>query len=161
VATRALAEVRRLAWGLRPSVLDDLGLPAALARYASDFGRTRGVAVDVDTAGLGDGRLASPIETALYRIMQEALSNVARHANARRVRVQVGRAGGVVAMLIEDDGRGFDQSATPPPTTTSRGLGIHTMRERAVVLKGTFGIQSVPGRGTRVTVEIPVAGAGR
>jgi len=161
VATRALAEVRRLAWGLRPSVLDDLGLSAALTRYASDFGRTRGVVVDVDTAGLGEGRLASAIETALFRIMQEALSNVARHANARRASVQVNRTGGVVSMVIEDDGHGFDPARTPPPATTTRGLGIHTMRERAVVLKGTFTVDSVPGRGTRVTVEIPLTGTAR
>ena len=93
VATHALAEVRRLAWGLRPSVLDDLGLAAALTRYASDFGRTRGIDVAVDTGGLGEGRLPPAIETALYRIMQEALSNVARHAAAHRVSVQLNRLG--------------------------------------------------------------------
>ncbi|HET7343948.1 MAG TPA: PAS domain-containing protein, partial [Methylomirabilota bacterium] len=160
VATRALAEVRRLAWGLRPSVLDDLGLAAALGRYADEFGRTRGIGVEVDAGGLGDARVSTAVETALYRIMQEALSNVARHAGASRVRVQVTRFGAVVAMIVEDDGRGFDPAAEPPPGTTTRGLGIHSMRERAVVLDGTLEIDAAPGRGTRVTVEIP-AGAGR
>jgi PAS domain S-box-containing protein len=161
VATHALAEVRRLAWGLRPSVLDDLGLAAALTRYASDFGRTRGIVVEVDTGGLGEGRLSPGIETALYRIMQEALSNVARHAAAQRARVQVNRFGDVVSMVIEDDGRGFAPDHLPPPSTTARGLGIHTMRERAVVLNGTCTVDSTPGRGTRVTVEIPLLGTDR
>jgi len=155
VATRALAEVRRLAWGLRPSVLDDLGLAAALERYAADFGRTRDVAVALETTGLED-RMPPAVETALYRIMQEALSNVARHAGARRVRIRVERGAGSVAMVVEDDGRGFEPGHPPAPPTAARGLGIHTMRERAAVLRGTLTIDSAPGRGTRVTVEVPL-----
>ncbi len=158
VATRALAEVRRLAWGLRPSVLDDLGLAAALSRYAGEFGRGRGIAVEVDVGGLGEERMSIAVETALYRIMQEALSNVARHAGAQRVRVQVDRFGAMVSMVITDDGRGFDQTQPAEPPTTAHGLGIHTMRERAVVLNGTFVIDAAPGRGTRVTVELPLGG---
>jgi PAS domain S-box-containing protein len=156
VATRALAEVRRLAWGLRPSVLDDLGLVTALERYAEEFGRTRGVAIEVETDGLGDGRLPLPVETALYRIMQEALSNVARHAATRRVRLRLQRRAAAVAMVVEDDGRGFDPRQPPAPPTAARGLGIHTMRERAAVLRGTLSIDSAPGQGTRVAVEIPL-----
>jgi signal transduction histidine kinase len=156
VATRALAEVRRLAWGLRPSVLDDLGLAAALARYASEFGRSREIEVEVDAARLGEARMPAAVETALYRIMQEALSNVARHAAARRVRVQVARFGAMVSMAIVDDGLGFDPERPPAPATAAHGLGIHTMRERAVVLNGTLTIESAPGRGTRVGVEIPL-----
>lgn len=159
VATRALAEVRRLAWGLRPSVLDDLGLAAALERYAADFGLTRGVTVEVDTAALPAGRLPAPVETALYRIMQEALSNVVRHAAARTVRVRVERGATMVSMCVEDDGRGFDPRLEPAPATAARGLGIHTMRERAAVLRGTLSIDSIPGRGTRVTAEIPLGEA--
>ena len=156
VATRALAEVRRLAWGLRPSVLDDLGLATALARYAADFGRTRGIAVRVETVGLDDSRLAPTVETALYRIMQEALSNVARHAAATTVSVWLRRRQGAVALIVDDDGCGFDSEEPPGPATAARGLGIHTMRERAAVLKGTFAIDAAPGRGTRVEVEIPL-----
>jgi len=156
VATRALAEVRRLAWGLRPSVLDDLGLATALARYAADFGRTRGITVRVETMGLDDSRLAPAVETALYRIMQEALSNVARHAAATTVSVWLRRRQGAVALIVDDDGCGFDSEQPPGPATAARGLGIHTMRERAAVLKGTFAIDAAPGRGTRVEVEIPL-----
>jgi PAS domain S-box-containing protein len=157
VATRALAEVRRLAWGLRPSVLDDLGLATAVERYTEDFARTRGTAVDLETAGL-EGRMPAPVETALYRIMQEALSNVARHAEAQRVRVQLQRRDATVRLMVEDDGRGFDLAHPPAPPTAARGLGVHSMRERAAVHKGVLTIDSAPGRGTRVTVEIPLAG---
>ena len=156
VATHALAEVRRLAWGLRPSVLDDLGLATALARYAADFGRTRGITVRVETSGLDDGRLAPSVETALYRIMQEALSNVARHAAATTVSVWLRRRRDAVVLIVDDDGCGFDSEQPPGPATAARGLGIHTMRERAAVLKGTFTIDSAPGRGTRLEVEIPL-----
>ena len=156
VATHALAEVRRLAWGLRPSVLDDLGLATALARYAADFGRTRGITVRVETSGLDDGRLAPAVETALYRIMQEALSNVARHAAATTVSVWLRRRQDAVVLIVDDDGCGFDSEQPPGPATAARGLGIHTMRERAAVLKGTFTIDSAPGRGTRLEVEIPL-----
>jgi len=157
VATRALAEVRRLASGLRPSALDDLGLPAAVARYAADFGQMRGLAIDVEAGGLGTDRMPRAVETALYRIMQEALSNVARHAGAGHVRVQLDRFGAMVSMLVSDDGIGFDPDRPPAPATAAHGLGIHTMRERALVLNGTLTIQSAPGRGTRVSVEIPVS----
>jgi PAS domain S-box-containing protein len=156
VATRALAEVRRLAWGLRPSVLDDLGLTAALERYAADFGRTRGIAVELEVAGLEGGRMPAAVETALYRIMQEALSNVARHAEAHRVRVRVQRGAAAVTMVVEDDGRGFDLLQPPAPPTAARGLGIHTMRERAAVLRGAVSIASAPASGTRVAVDIPL-----
>ncbi len=157
VTTRALAEVRRLAGGLRPSALDDLGLPDAVTRYAADFGATRGLAIEVDTGGLGAGRMPPAVETALYRIMQEALSNVARHAGARHARVQLDRFGAMVSMVVSDDGAGFDPDRPPAPATAAHGLGIHTMRERALVLNGTLTIQSAPGRGTRVSVEIPVS----
>ncbi len=156
VATHALAEVRRLAWGLRPSVLDDLGLATALERYAEEFGRTRGITVALQTAGLEEARMPAAVETALYRIMQEALSNVARHAGARRVGVQLQRHGATVALVVEDDGQGFDPAQPPAPSTAARGLGIHSMRERAAVHKGALAIDSAPGRGTRVAVEIPL-----
>ena len=157
VATRALAEVRRLAWGLRPSVLDDLGLATAIARYTEEFSRTRGIAVALETAGLERGRLSAAVETTLYRIAQEALSNVARHADARRVRVQLQRHDATVTLVVEDDGHGFDPARPAAPPTAARGLGIHSMRERAAVHKGVLTIDSAPARGTRVAVEIPLA----
>jgi PAS domain S-box-containing protein len=160
VATRALAEVRRLAWGLRPSVLDDLGLGTAIARYIEEFGRTRGIAVTLETAGLEPERMPAPVETALYRILQEALSNVARHAGAGRVWVRLDRHAGSMTLVVEDNGRGFDPVHPPAPATAARGLGIHSMRERAAVHKGALTIDSLPGRGTRVAVEIPLPAEG-
>jgi PAS domain S-box-containing protein len=157
IATAALAEVRRLAWGLRPSVLDDLGLVTALERYTEDFARTRGIAVALHTTGLEQHRMPVAVETALYRIMQEALSNVARHAGAHHVRVTMARQDGTVTLVIEDDGQGFDPARPAARPTAARGLGIHTMRERAAVHKGTLTIDAAPGRGTRVAVEIPLA----
>ena len=159
IATRALAEVRRLAWGLRPSVLDDLGLVTALERYTEEFSRTRGVAVTLETAGLEQHRMPVAVETALFRIMQEALSNVARHAGARHVRVTMRRDDGTVTLVIEDDGHGFEPRRPSASASTTRGLGIHSMRERAAVHKGTLTIDAALGRGTRVAVEIPLAPA--
>ncbi|HEX2436948.1 MAG TPA: GAF domain-containing protein [Methylomirabilota bacterium] len=156
IATRALAEVRRLAWGLRPSVLDDLGLATAVARYAEEFRRTRSIAVEVETVGLEPERLPPVVETALYRILQEALSNVARHAGAHHVKVRLERGESAVTLTIEDDGAGFDPTRPPAPATAARGLGIHTMRERAAVHKGELTIDSMPGRGTQVAVAIPL-----
>ena len=157
IATRALAEVRRLAWGLRPSVLDDLGLVTALERYTEDFARTRGITVALETVGLEPERVPAPVETALFRIVQEALSNVARHAGARHVRVTLQRQDGTVALLVEDDGHGFDPARPTTAATAARGLGIHSMRERAAVHKGTLTIDTAPGHGTRIAVEIPLA----
>lgn len=157
IATRALAEVRRLAWGLRPSVLDDLGLVTALERYTEDFARTRGVAVALETVGLEPERMPAAVETALFRIVQEALSNVARHAGAHQVRVTLQRHDGAVALLVEDDGHGFDPARPAAAATAARGLGIHSMRERAAVHGGTLTIEAAPGRGTRIAVEIPLA----
>jgi PAS domain S-box-containing protein len=159
IATVALAEVRHLAWGLRPSVLDDLGLVTALERYTEDFARTRGITVALQTAGVEPDRMPAPVETALYRIMQEALSNVARHAGAHHVRVTMERRDGTVSLVIEDDGHGFDPARPAAPPTAARGLGIHSMRERAAVHKGTLTIEAAPGRGTRVAVEIPLTAA--
>jgi PAS domain S-box-containing protein len=161
IATRALAEVRRLAWGLRPSVLDDLGLATAVVRYAEEFSRTRSLAVEVQTLGLEAERVPAPVETALYRILQEALSNVARHAEARHAQVRLVRSASAVTLTIEDDGAGFDPTRLPAPATAARGLGIHSMRERAAVHKGELTIDSTPGRGTRVAVEIPLPGSRR
>jgi len=157
VATHALAEVRRLAWGLRPSVLDDLGLATAVERYAEEYGRTRSVGVTVQVVGVHEGRLPVAVETALYRILQEALSNVTRHARARRVQVRLERRGRTVALTVEDDGQGFDPGVSSTPMTAARGLGIHSMRERAAVYRGALVIESAPGRGTRVAVEIPLS----
>ena len=155
VAASALDDVRLLARGLRPSVLDDLGLPAAAERYATEFQKSRGIAVYVRASGVGN-RLPAPVETALYRIMQEALANVAKHAGARAASVVIERRPASVAMAVSDDGHGFDVGAVLAVSEHAGHMGLHGMRERALLLDGTLAISSVPGAGTRVLAEVPL-----
>jgi PAS domain S-box-containing protein len=155
LASSAVVEVRRLAWGLRPSALDDLGLVAALERYAAEYGRARGIRVEVRAPGL-DERLPSQVEVALYRIVQEALTNVARHAGAKAVAIVIAQRRSSAQLTVRDDGRGFDVE-----TSLSRGgalehAGLHGIRERAALLGGSVTIESEAGKGTAITVELPV-----
>jgi signal transduction histidine kinase len=157
VAAAALDEVRRLARGLRPATLDDLGLAAALERYTADYAQATGVPVRLEAAEGDLGRLPGAVETALYRIVQEALTNVSKHAAARNVRVAVARRAATVEVVVEDDGRGFDAAAVLCRPPAAR-LGLTGLRERAALLGGEAAITSAPGRGTRVTVRIPLTG---
>jgi signal transduction histidine kinase len=145
-----LQDVRRLAVELRPTALDDFGLVPALERLSETFAEQADVDVDVQ-AVLGESRLPSEIETALYRIVQEALTNVVKHANAKRVSVVLTRQGDRVAVVIEDDGRGFDPASQP-----GEGLGLMGMRERIALVDGRLSIESGAGRGTTIAVEVPL-----
>ena len=156
VAARALGEVRLLARGLRPAVLDDLGLVAAVEWYAGEFQRSRGIAVYTRATGV-TGRLPAPVETALYRIMQEALANVARHAEARAASVVIERLRSAVTMAVSDDGRGFDVGRALAASEPAGRLGLHSMRERAGLVDGAVEVSSVAGVGTRILVEIPLS----
>ena len=156
VASMALHEVGRLAWGLRPSVLDDLGLLATLERYATEYADSYAITVDLKTKGFGGSRLPFYIETTLYRIVQEALTNIVKHAVARKVCIIVEQRDHFVQMIVRDDGRGFDVDATLRTPGTSKGLGLHGMQERAVLLNGSLNIQSRPGGGTTITVGMPL-----
>jgi PAS domain S-box-containing protein len=156
LAARAMEDVHRLAGGLRPSALDDLGLPAALERYAADYAQTHGLTVRLEAGGTELGRLPPAAETAVYRIAQEALTNIARHAEARTARITFDRAPGLVRMLVEDDGRGFDVEPVLSAADVGGRIGLHSMRERAALLGGTLTVESVPGDGTTLTLEIPV-----
>jgi signal transduction histidine kinase len=159
ITAALLDEVRRLARGLRPSVLDDLGLAAALERYAADYTQAHGIAVDVYAPDLGLARLPAEVETALYRIAQEALTNVLKHAAAKAVSVVVRRElGGSsgVHLTVEDDGRGFDNDALLQAPGAGKGLGLLDIRERAALLNGSVTLESRPGSGTTVHVCIPL-----
>lgn len=149
-------EVHNLALELRPTALDDLGLPAALANYTESWSGRSGVEVDFQTVGLDAARLPAPIETSLYRIVQESLTNVLRHAQARRVSVLLQRTAGQVVAVVEDDGLGFG----PEPISGQSGerdrLGILGMQERATLVGGTMAVESSPGKGTTVIVRIPL-----
>jgi two-component system sensor histidine kinase UhpB len=153
VATQAMEELLRLARELRPAALDDLGLAAALRTLVSEFGRRAGVdAVFTAYPGALDG-LDEDGQLVVYRVVQEGLSNVARHSGARRVRVSAVREDGATVVRIDDDGRGFDER------TTERGLGLTGMRERAVLAGGRVAVLSVPGEGTLVELALPSTGA--
>ncbi len=160
ITASLLDEVRRLALGLRPSVLDDLGLAAALERYAADYTQAHGIAVDVVAPDLALVRLPAEVETALYRIAQEALTNVLKHAAAKAVSLVVRRelgASSSVHFTVEDDGRGFDSDALLQAPGTGIGLGLLDIRERAALLNGSVTIESRPGSGTTVHVCIPLS----
>jgi signal transduction histidine kinase len=153
VAVRALDEVHRLILDLRPSVLDDLGLVSAVRWYADRHLGSRGIAVRCE---FGHVRRPAPeVETALFRICQEAVSNIARHAQANAVLVQVGMDGGELVVDIEDDGIGFDPEAVGR-REGRRSWGLMGIRERAQILGGFARIESSAGRGTRVEVRIRV-----
>jgi signal transduction histidine kinase len=144
-----LQNVRRLAVELRPKVLDDFGLLPALERLGETIRENGGFELHVESR-LREQRLASDVETAVYRIVQEALTNVLKHARAKHVSVLVTRKNGDVSVLIEDDGRGFD-----PTEALDGGLGLAGIRERVHLLDGSFSIESSPGRGTTLVVTLP------
>jgi PAS domain S-box-containing protein len=145
-------ELRRLSHELRPTVLDDLGLVPALEFLAERVGKRSGVAITVHSEM--DERLPASVETALYRSVQEALTNVVRHAQASHVQVTLRTVDGSVQCTIQDDGVGFDIRAVQA-RRGERGLGLIGIRERAGALGGTLTIQSAPRQGTTVLIEIP------
>ena len=143
-----LQDVRRLAVELRPKALDDFGLLAALERLAQTFTEQIGIEMDVET-NLGEERLAPEIETALYRLVQEALTNVVKHSRAGRVSISLVRKAHSVSAVIEDDGVGFTEPS-------GEGLGLIGMRERVGLLDGRFEVESRAGHGTTIVAEVPL-----
>ena len=146
--------VHRFARELRPSVLDDLGLIPALQAFMKDFIKKTGVRASL-TAFAEIELLDCIKRTVLYRIAQEALTNVARHAHASHVAVSIQDQGGVIHMEITDDGQGFEVDGTSKPKKKSNRLGLLGMRERVEMVGGTFCVESAPGKHTTIRVEIP------
>jgi signal transduction histidine kinase len=149
----ALHTVRDLSRLLHPSMLDDLGLPATIEWYLKGFGRRHGVRIELLQDGV-DQRLPPETEAGIYRIVQEALTNVAKHAQATTCRVFLQRLTNTVLVTIEDDGVGFRPEEVNVPGA-SRGIGLVGIRERVAQLRGELRLESGPGKGTRLTVEIP------
>jgi signal transduction histidine kinase len=145
-----LHDVRRLAVELRPKVLDDFGLVPALERLTEGFGSQTGIGIRFES-GLAAERLPAEVETALYRIVQESLTNIVKHAHARNVSVVLVRKPGAVAAVIEDDGQGFD-----PGSTRDGGFGLEGMRERVGLLDGRLQIESGEGAGSTLVAEVPL-----
>jgi signal transduction histidine kinase len=145
-----LQDVRRLAVELRPKALDDFGLVPALERLTDGFAHQTGIAVDLEATGLAR-RLPAEVETAVYRIVQESLTNVVKHSQARNVSIVLAQKGGGVTAVIEDDGRGFD------PTQVEEGrFGLQGMRERLALLGGHLQIESRAGAGATIVVQLPL-----
>jgi signal transduction histidine kinase len=142
--------VRDLALGLRPSMLDDLGLQPALEWLVRDVSRRSSMDVDLKVTASLDG-LEDRYRTCIYRVVQEALTNCARHSGAAHVRVSVGPESGRLAVTIEDDGAGFD------PRALTGGLGLKGMKERVKELGGAVTVRSEPGRGATVRLTLPLA----
>src|SRR5713226_1221373 len=161
LAHQTLRAVRNLSIDLRPSALDDLGLLPALRWYIKEYQQKCSIEVDFYALGFKE-RLPAEVETALYRIVQESLTNTARHANAHKVSITLREEGTTVYATIVDDGRGFDMGAlhkTPNPDRGAGlepGLGLVGMQERAILLDGELTIDAGLGRGTSVAVRIPL-----
>jgi signal transduction histidine kinase len=145
-----LQDVRRLAVELRPTALDDFGLVPAVERLTDTFRDQSGLQVDLE-AQLGEGRLPNEAETTLYRVIQEALTNIVKHANAGRVSILLQRKSGGVVAVVEDDGVGFD-----PAATRADALGLAGMRERVALVGGRLQVESASGAGTTLVAEVPV-----
>jgi PAS domain S-box-containing protein len=153
-----MREAHSLVWDLRPPALDDLGLSAVLQRCASKWAQLHNVPVDFHSRGLDRQRLPPTIEITLYRIAQEALTNIFKHAQAKRVSLLLDRQPDHVALIIEDRGRGFQAEATLQKNGASINghLGLLGMRERAILAGGTLEIESTPGAGTTIYTRIPL-----
>ena len=149
-------EVGRLAWGMRPSILDDYGLDSALARYVEEVSSHSNVAIDYQyNCSGGPKRLPGQIEVTLYRIAQEAITNIVRHSLATRASAVLLQRRGEVTLLVEDNGCGFDIASKQ--TNNDTCLGLTGMRERAALLGGSCAVESVSEQGTTVRVTIPLS----
>ncbi|QBS38111.1 sensor histidine kinase [Thermaerobacter sp. FW80] len=155
-----LEEIRRLTFDLRPTILDDVGLVPAVRWYVQNVLEPAGIDVELVADGF-DGRLRDEIETALFRIIQEALTNILKHSRATRAQVLLRREPGGVSAEVRDNGVGFNPRQVVPGVgpDPGRGLGLFGMRERAALVGGRMELHSRPGQGTRLRVWIPLDGA--
>jgi two-component system sensor histidine kinase UhpB len=156
LTAEALEQVRRVALDLRPKILDDLGLVPALESRVDELNQDGKVAASLTTEGLED-RLPREIELVFYRIGQEALSNVLRHAHARSVSLALSQNGNAIELRVRDDGLGF--APLPAAVAQPDGLGLLGMRERMATIHGTLAVETAPGRGTAVIARAPINGA--
>ncbi|HET6701829.1 MAG TPA: sensor histidine kinase, partial [Gemmatimonadaceae bacterium] len=152
IARRLLEETRRLILDLRPMALEDLGLVPAIRWYAESHLQEEDVttAIELDRPAL---RLAPHLEVALFRIAQEAINNIARHAEARRATIRLDFSDKAVRLTVTDDGRGFDVERA---LASGGSIGLIGLQERARLLSGRMDIRSQAGRGTQLTVEVPI-----
>jgi two-component system, chemotaxis family, sensor kinase Cph1 len=153
IARQIDSDLDFLAWELRPAMLDELGLASSLEGFIADWSAQFGIAAEFHTAGLTAVRLPPEIENNLYRIAQEALNNVYKHAEAGRADVMLEYRDKSVVLIIEDDGKGFNPNEK---INLEEGLGLISMRERAALVGGTLEIESALGKGTTIFARIPI-----
>lgn len=151
----ALAEVRRVSTELRPSILDDLGILPTLSWFFREFEAACGDIAVEKAFNLAEHEVPVTLKITLYRILQEALNNIVKHAGADRMRVSLERIDDVLHLLIEDNGCGFDPASIKYVEGQGRGLGLLSMKERASFSGGTYHLESIPGQGTRIKVSWP------
>jgi len=154
LAEATVATVRNISLLLRPSLLDDLGLEPALQSLVEDFGRRSGIRSEFSSQDIPED-LPETHRTCIYRVVQEALTNCARHSAASRVDIRLLLAGGELELGVSDNGKGFSTDVHGAPYGRT-GLGILGMRERVAALGGVLSLDTAPGEGTRVTVRLPV-----
>jgi two-component system sensor histidine kinase DegS len=155
LAQTNIQDIRRLIYDLRPAILDELGLVAALREYVTRYQKEHNLEVTLSLPD-GNSRLPAPLETALFRVIQEALANVARHAGAERVKIELQQDNSCVSASIADDGRGFDLDQALIQSRQGGHLGLWSMRERVEQLGGQFELRSTPGQGTTVMIKVPI-----
>jgi PAS domain S-box-containing protein len=143
-----------LSWELRPAALDEFGLLPAIGKFVREWSKHTGIGASFFSAGLERSRFPSEVEINLYRVVQEALNNVGKHAEATLVEVTIEKPADVLVLIIEDNGKGFLPEEKP---NAERGIGLLGMRERATLIAGTFAIESVPGSGTALYFRVPVS----
>ena len=154
ITSRIAGEMHSLIRELRPTALDDLGLQTALANYLEEWSQRSNVAIDFHSNGLLHQRLGTQLESTIYRIVQEAVNNVIKHANAENISIILEKRGNRVLLIVEDDGVGFDAEALLQMPARSRRFGLLGMQERVALVGGSFSIESTPGVGTTVLVHI-------
>jgi signal transduction histidine kinase len=157
-AKDCLRELRAIMANLRPTSLDILGLEETILRYAEQFEDETDIDTLVDIKGLD--HVPPSVELTVFRILQEELTNVSKHSNAKSVRIKTETSEGDLILTVEDDGIGFDSRVVAMEQESGKHLGLMAIRERAELLGGDLAIVSVPGMGTRVTVRLPVISGG-
>jgi PAS domain S-box-containing protein len=155
-ASRLEEDVDRLSYELRPLALDNMELVDALRQYADEWSAECGVAVDVQVHGLPVERLSAAAEATVYRVVQEAFTNVRKHAAASHVSLIAERRGPQLRVIVEDDGRGFDTTSVSASADSRRRLGLRGMAERAAIVAGSLDVESAPGHGTTVYLTVPL-----
>jgi len=159
LAVHSIDSVRHLILDLRPAALDDLGLVPALRAFAESRLGDKGIHLGLETSGLRD-RLPPPVETTIFRVVQEAVTNIVRHSQATTARIHLERSNGLVSLLVEDDGQGFDPAKVLHSPDRALAIGLLGMEERISILGGRLSVESHSGQGTRVRAEIPLEQAG-